>query len=164
MLLKAIEFITLVLTALVTGVFWGTWFTLTRSLDTFSPAEFIHIGKTIIGNVGTPMSILMPATLAAMLLAIFLAFRVRWTDARNRELRPYLYIASFLLMIVTLVITLTVLVPIDGQIASWTPETIPSNYPELRGTWDSYHTARTFTSIASFAAFALGAVTGQARR
>lgn len=32
MKLKAIEFFTLVLAALVMGVFWGTWFTLTRSL------------------------------------------------------------------------------------------------------------------------------------
>ena len=167
MLLKAIEFISLVLTALVMGVFWGTWFTLTRSLDTFSPAEFIHIGKTIIANVGTPMSILMPATLVAMFLAIVLAFRFRWAYARNSDQRPYLYLASFLLMIVTLVITLTVLVPIDNQLATWTPETLPSNWIEFRQTWDLYHTAhtaRTFTSIASLAAFALGTITGQSRR
>jgi hypothetical protein len=51
----------LFLLALVMGVFWGTWFTLTRSIETFSADEFIHIGQTIITNVAWPMRILMPA-------------------------------------------------------------------------------------------------------
>ena len=54
MKLRAVEFAALILSALVMGVFWGTWFTLTRSLDNFSAAEFIHIGKTIISNVAIP--------------------------------------------------------------------------------------------------------------
>jgi hypothetical protein len=65
-----IAFITVILIMLVTGVFWGTWFTLTRSIPDFSAAEFVHIGKTIIANVAVPMSILMPVTLLMMLLAI----------------------------------------------------------------------------------------------
>ena len=56
---KIIDFAALFLLALVTGVFWETWFTLTRSIETFSAAEFIHIGKTIIANVAVPMRILM---------------------------------------------------------------------------------------------------------
>jgi len=70
MKLKATEFLALLLIALVMGVFWGTWFTLTRSLENFTPSEFLHIGKTIIANVAMPMRILMPATLLVMLLAI----------------------------------------------------------------------------------------------
>jgi hypothetical protein len=58
---KLTNFAAIFLLALVAGVFWGTWFTLTRSIDTFSAAEFIHIGKTIIANVAWPMRILMPA-------------------------------------------------------------------------------------------------------
>src|SRR6266566_1763960 len=67
MKLKVIEFTTLILAALVMGVFWGTWFTLTRSIPDFSATEFIHIGKTIIANVAVPMAILMPVTLLMML-------------------------------------------------------------------------------------------------
>ena len=48
MKLKAIQFMALLLLMLVTGVFWGTWFSLSRSMEVFSAAEFIHIGKTII--------------------------------------------------------------------------------------------------------------------
>jgi hypothetical protein len=69
MTLKLTNFVALFLLALVAGVFWGTWFTLTRSIETFSPAEFIHIGKTIIANVAWPMRILMPACILFMLLS-----------------------------------------------------------------------------------------------
>src|SRR6187551_2157730 len=145
---KSITFITAVLVMLVTGVFWGTWFTLTRSLHDFEPSEFIHIGKTIITNVAIPMRIIMPATLIVMLLALWQSFRVD---------RPafYLYAVSFLLMIITLIITVSVEVPIDNQIKTWTENSVPDNWQNLRQTWDKFHTIRTFSSIASLTFFSL---------
>jgi len=151
MKLKALEFTGLMLAALVTGVFWGTWFTLTRSLENFSPAEFIHIGKTIIANVAVPMRILMPATLLVMLFIV-------WQTFRTTKLSFYLYCLSFLLMLVTLIITVGVEVPIDNQIKTWTGQSIPSSWQSLRHTWNLFHTLRTFTSIASLSAFALGMI------
>ena len=91
---KIVQVAGLFLLLLVTGTFWGTWFTLTRSLEQFSAAEFIHIGKTIIANVAIPMSIIMPATLLLMLITILLSRRVSKSSF-------YLYIFSFLLMVVT---------------------------------------------------------------
>ncbi len=149
MKLKALEFTALMLTALVTGVFWGTWFTLTRSLENFSPAEFIHIGKIIISNVALPMRILMPTTLLVMLFVV-------WQTFRTCKLSFYLYCLSFFLMLVTLVITVGVEVPIDNQIKTWTAQSIPSNWQSLRHTWNLFHTVRTFTSIASLGFFTIG--------
>jgi uncharacterized membrane protein len=146
---KTVEFTGLMLAALVTGVFWGTWFTLTRSLENFSVEEFIHIGKTIISNVAVPMRILMPATLLVMLFAL-------WQTFRTSKLSFYLYCLSFLLMLVTLVITVGVEVPIDNQIKTWTAQSIPSNWQSLRQKWNLFHTVRTFTSIASLAFFTIG--------
>jgi len=151
MRLKGFEFITLMLTLLVTCVFWGTWFTLTRSIRDFSAAEFIHIGKTIIANVATPMRIIMPATLLSMLIAVLLSRHVNRTSF-------YLYIASFLLMAITLIITVAIEVPIDNQIKTWTSTTLPSNWESLRQRWDTFHTLRTFTSLASFSFFSWGVV------
>jgi len=128
---------------LVTGVFWGTWFTLTRSLENFSPVEFIHIGQTIIANVAVPMRILMPATLLFLLLSM-------WSTHKKSRPVFYLYTMSFLLMVVTLIITVGVEVPINNQIKTWSVNTIPENWRSLRQTWDEFHTARTFTSITSF--------------
>jgi uncharacterized membrane protein len=149
MKLKSIEFTGLMLTALVTGVFWGTWFTLTRSLENFSPAEFIHIGKTIIANVAVPMSVLMPVTLLLMLLAL-------WQSFKTNRSSFYWYGLSFISMIITLIITVAVEVPIDNQIKTWSVQNIPSNWQSLRHIWNQFHTARTFSAIASLGFFALG--------
>ena len=146
-----VDFAAVLLTALVMGVFWGTWFTLTRSLENFSPAEFIHIGKTIIANVAVPMRILMPATLLVMLFIV-------WQTFRTTKLSFYLYCLSFLLMLVTLIITVGVEVPIDNQIKTWTAQSIPSNWASLRHKWNWFHSLRTFTSIASLGIFALGMI------
>ncbi len=133
----------LVLVMLVTGVFWGTWFTLTRSLELFPADNFIRIGQTIIHNIAGPMRLLMPTTLLVQLLLCFLYFRQRpvW----------YYFLASFTLMIVTLLITLLVEVPIDNQIRTWTVTNIPADWTELRVTWKQFHFYRTLTSILSFA-------------
>ena len=151
MKLKVTEFLALILAALVMGVFWGTWFTLTRSIHNFSAAEFIHIGKTIIANVAIPMAILMPATLLIMIAVI-------WQSRRINKPSFYLYFLSFLLMVVTLIITVAVEVPIDNQIKIWTETTIPANWESLRHTWDSFHTLRTFTAIASVGFFSWGII------
>ena len=149
MKLKAVEFSALILAVLVMGVFWGTWFTLTRSIHDFSAGEFIHIGKTIIANVAVPMSIIMPATLLLMLIAA-------WLSHSKNKPSFYLYSIAFLLMTVTLVITVGIEVPIDNKIKTWTEATIPANWESLRHTWEQFHTIRTFTSFASVAFFAWG--------
>ncbi len=134
---------------LVTGVFWGTWFTLTRSLHGFEAGEFIHIGKTIIANVAIPMRIIMPATLFFLLWSM-------WMTYKNNRPVFYRYAVAFVLMVATLVITVGVEVPIDNQIKTWTVDTIPDNWKSLRQTWGEFHTARTFTSIGSFVFYILG--------
>ncbi len=105
---KLTNFAAIFLLALVAGVFWGTWFTLTRSIDTFSAAEFIHIGKTIIANVAWPMRILMPACILFMLLSA-------WLCPEKKSPGFYFSMAACLLIIVALMITLLVEVPIDNS-------------------------------------------------
>lgn len=142
--------ITLILVMLVTGVFWGTWFTLTRSLDVFPADNFIRIGQTIISNVAWPMRILMPVTLVSLLCLCLL----------TRKMLPsfYFFISATLLMVITLCITLIVEVPIDNQIKTWTAETLPENWTILRSKWNTFHSLRTLTSISSFVLLCIGAV------
>jgi len=151
MTLKLTNFVALFLLALVAGVFWGTWFTLTRSIETFSPAEFIHIGKTIIANVAWPMRILMPACILFMFLSA-------WLYPEKKSPAFFLNVAACLLIIVALLITVLVEVPIDNQIKTWTAETIPSDWRAIRERWQCFHTARTFASLASFASLAVAII------
>lgn len=145
---KLIPFAALFLLMLITGVFWGTWFTLTRSLESFSAEEFIHIGQVIIANVAMPMRFIMP-------LGIILMFLSLWPE-RNKKTTAYIFgWVGCVLIVAVLLITLIVLVPIDNDIKEWTASTIPSGWMDMRHKWNVFHTMRTFASLASFACFSI---------
>ncbi|HEX2339926.1 MAG TPA: hypothetical protein VHI98_05540 [Vicinamibacterales bacterium] len=58
-MIKAVQFVTLLVFSLVTGVFWGTWFSLSRSMAAITPGTFLEVGRLMITNLGGPMSVLM---------------------------------------------------------------------------------------------------------
>jgi hypothetical protein len=146
MKLKVIQFATLFLLLLVTGVFWGTWFSLSRSIEAFTPGAFLEIGKTIIENVAWPMRIMMPVTVLLMLVTL-------WMYPVKSSSGFFIYMLSFIFFTATLIITLSVLVPLDYQFKEWTAETMPSGWQALRDKWKIYHTIRTFTCAGSFVAY-----------
>jgi len=151
---KIILFSALFLLMLITGVFWGTWFTLTRSIENFSSEEFIHIGQTIIANVAMPMRIIMPLGIIFMFLAL-------WFTRNKRTIGFSLGMFSLVLIITVLLITLIVLVPIDNDINEWTASTVPSNWTDIRQRWNLFHSIRTFASLSSFACFSLFILTNR---
>lgn len=138
----------LFLLMLITGVFWGTWFTLTRSIESFSAAEFIHIGKVIISNVAVPMRIIMPSGILLMLASL-------WISEQKKTKGFYLGLIALLLLIATLLITVFILVPIDNDIKNWTAITVPQDFETIRLTWKKFHAIRTFLCLASFVCFSL---------
>jgi uncharacterized membrane protein len=142
--LRIVQFVNIFLFALITGVFWGTWFSLSRSIAAIRPETFLEIGHTMIVNLARPMSILMPAALICCAILIVMLRRDRHAGGL------YLAIASFVLMVVALVITLTVNVPIDGEINQWTVGTLPADWMAIRDRWEFYHALRTFASLGSF--------------
>ncbi len=149
MKINVIKLTSLVLLLLVTGLFWGTWFTLTRTIGEFPAVEFIHLGKVIIANVATPMKFIMPSCILFLLFSMLLEYR------ENRR-GAYLIGISLFMMILSLLITLLVEVPIDNMIKNWTIATTPGNWRDIRETWASYHALRTGTSLGSFLFFGMG--------
>jgi|SRR5215813_4929715 len=143
MKLKLVQFLTIVLFALVMGVFWGTWFALSRSIVGFRPQTFLDIGQTAIRNLATPMAILMPLSILSALIMVALL--------PKRSLAFALAVTGLVLMICALVVTLTVEVPIDNQIKVWTIATLPANWEMLRDRWEFYHGLRTLLSIIALA-------------
>jgi uncharacterized membrane protein len=141
-------FLSIFLLMMVTGIFWGTWFSLSRSMEVFSAAEFIHIGKTIIQNLAVPMRIIMPSCIVFIFLSA-------WFYPQKKSLGFYFCITSSILIMTSLLITLLIEVPIDNQIKEWTPETVPADWETIRNRWEFFHMLRTFISLASFAFFTL---------
>lgn len=148
--LKPVQFAALMLYALVLGVFWGTWFAQSRTMDTLSAATFLENGRMYIANLAMPMRFLMPSCLAATFLAAYLA-RGRGPAA------SYGTLAAGILMMAALAVTLGVNVPLDFQFKSWSLETLPPDWERLRDRWETFHRLRTWLSIGGFAALA-GAV------
>jgi Anthrone oxygenase len=147
---KLVQFIALLLFSLVTGVFWGTWFSLSRSIDTITPSTFLEVGHIMIGNLGGSMSVLMPA---ALLIAVFLGVLLYRRQLTQASLFTF---AAFALLLVALIITLTVNVPIDRQIQFWTTGTLPPDWTAIRDRWEFYHGLRTLISVVGLACLFAG--------
>ncbi len=145
MKLRIAQFINILLLVLVAGVFWGTWFSLARSITAINPETFLAIGRIMIGNLALPMSILMPITFLSTLPVLFLLYRQKSMPAF------YLTLCGLALFVAATAITLIVNVPIDNQIKQWTVQTLPSDWATIRDRWEFYHTLRTFVSLSSLA-------------
>ncbi len=140
--MRLAQFINIFLFALVAGVLWGTWFSLSRSIASITPAAFLEIGRTMIRNLARPMRILMPASILSAITALFLLRR--WQPAAAF----YFALTGLMLFVGVLLVTLLVNVPIDNQIKQWTLETLPSDWKRTRDRWQFYHTVRTLASLA----------------
>jgi uncharacterized membrane protein len=143
---------TIVLFSLVMGVFWGTWFSLSRTMDQLSGETFVAVGHQMIQNLGVPMAILLPLALVSALVTLALLWR------EGRTARFWWLAAGFALMVVALVVTLAVEVPIDNQIQDWTAATLPGDWRSIQSRWELWHTVRTFLSIGAVIAATISAV------
>jgi uncharacterized membrane protein len=139
--LKIAQFINVFLFALVAGVFWGTWFGLSRSIASITPETFLETGQTMIANLAWPMRILFPAAILSSLPVLFLLFR------QGPATAFYFALTGLLMFIAALLITLLVNVPIGYQIKQWSSASLPSNWEQVRDRWQFYHTIRTFISL-----------------
>jgi uncharacterized membrane protein len=149
--IRAGQATTIVLFALVMGVFWGTWFSLSRTMDQLSADTFVAVGHQMIQNLGVPMAVLLPLALLSALVTLFLLW------PRDRTGAFWWLAAGFLLMVAALVITLAVEVPIDNRIETWTAATLPADWRSIQSRWELWHTIRTFLSIGAVVAATISA-------
>jgi uncharacterized membrane protein len=62
------------------------------------------------------------------------------------------------LLVLSIVMSLAVLVPINNRAKTWTPEQAPDNYREQQTRWDRYHYARVAVIITAFLLVAIGVI------
>jgi uncharacterized membrane protein len=136
---------------LVCGVFWGLYFSLSRSYHLFTPTELAKIARTIVRNLEVPMRNL--SILCLLLMGLSIAFYPN-KDGWNF----YAMIASLLLIIGSLVITTAIEVPINNKVVTWTMENTPPNWEQLRNRWQYYNVVRTIAALVSFILFAAAVV------
>ncbi len=149
--MKIWELISIVLSALVAGMFSGPWVALTRSIHTFTPEVFLAIVDRMNRNMAPVMTVLMPAAALSIIPVLFLSYRVQ-------PMTFYLTLAGSLCFIVALLITVLVEVPIVEQIATWTVPTLPDNWQQLRDRWSKFHIIRVVAGFAGLVFLVVGAI------
>jgi uncharacterized membrane protein len=149
--IKTWELLSIVSSALVAGMFFGPWAALSRSLKTFRPETFLAIVDRMNRNMAPIMTVLMPASLLAMIPVLIGSYGVL------PEIF-YLYATAFVLFLVALVVTVFVEVPIVKEIVSWTAETLPANWQQQRDRWVRFHAIRVVAAVLSVVLLVIGAV------
>jgi hypothetical protein len=149
--LKVLQLISIVLAALVTGVFWGPWVAFSRSMKTFGPDVFLAIVQRMKRNLEPVMTVLMPVALLSIVPVLVLTYG-------NRPETFYAALTGFGLFVVALAVTMLVEVPIVQEIASWTAETMPEHWHQRRDRWVSFHSIRILSGAGGLVALLVGTI------
>jgi uncharacterized membrane protein len=151
MALKLLELIEIIFLTLVSGMYWGPWLALTRSMATFEPEVFLAIVDRLNRNMEPLMSALLPLALVSTLPVLYLTFG-------SHPKLFYLTLVGLFLFVATLLVTVLVEVPIVKQIVTWTTPTLPDNWRQLRDRWGAFHFARMIPSFAGLVLVFIAAI------
>ena len=137
MTLKIWELISIILSAVVGGMYWGPWLALSRSMNTFKPDVFLDVVDRMNRNMAGLMTALVPLALLSIPPVLFFSY--------NRRPRTfYLNLMGFAVFIVALVVTV---LPIVKRIVTWTVGTLPGNWQQERDRWGAFHIIRVVAGI-----------------
>jgi hypothetical protein len=150
MLVNFLDILSIVLAALVLGVFWGPWLALTRSIDTLAAPVFLTVVHRLDQNLGRAMTILYPITLVAIIAMAIVSL--------GSTAAFWLTLAGLAMFVLALIVTTAVEVPIVTQIRGWTETTMPANWQALRDRWVSFHLLRVVPGILGIGLLVAGAL------
>jgi uncharacterized membrane protein len=148
---KLTQLLTLCFLLLLTGIFWGNWFSISRSFGTFSLPEYIHIAKTINQNLEIPMRFI--SILSIVFMCLSMGFY-----SHKRSTGFYLGIVSIAFILTAVLVTLVAEVPINNQVITWTQASAPSNWEIIRDRWQMFNIVRTGAALAGFGVFAISII------
>jgi len=151
MALKICELTSIVLSALVAGMFLGPWVALTRSIGSFELEVLLTLVRRLNRNMAPVMTVLMPAALLSQVTVLFFSHG-------DRPQTFYLASAAFVLFLVALFVTTAVEVPIVKRIEIWTVSTRPEDWQQVRDRWGAFHLVRIVASLGGFILLVTGAI------
>jgi uncharacterized membrane protein len=140
--MKTWELISIVCSALMAGMFYGPWAALSRSMRTFTPEVFLAIVDRMNRNMAPVMTVLMPATLMAMIPVLLGSFRT------HPQIFSF-YGAAFVLFLVATAVTVLVELPLVNEMVSWKAASLPANWQQVRDRWVRFHVIRVVAGMVS---------------
>lgn len=149
MFLKTWRFITLILSALVTGMALCHALELPAKMQ-YSASQYITVQNSLYVAFGPP-NIGAFIEIAAPVAAIGLAILIR----KRRPAFQLTMVAIAFMLLAFPVIFFAFTQPANVAFRSATPESIPANWEQLRYQWEYSHLARFFCHLAAFSALVL---------
>lgn len=127
------RFSSLMLSALSTGVFFGTRTSLGPSTKDFTPSTYVEVQQVTIRNLRPVMGALLPAAVLANAVVVVLSRR----DAGSTAFR--LASGGLAAQVAALTLTAAIELPINAQVLTWDPDEPPHGWEATRDRWASVH-------------------------
>lgn len=144
-MLNALEVFTTVVVGLMVGVEFSVAFVINRILNAL-PDDSNQLGRA---HGGRMLGAVMPFWYIGSL-----ALSAVWAVAAWHHSGAGLVVTAAALLIVSVIMSILLLVPINNQGKTWTPENRPADWKEQLNRWDRYHYVRVAVIIAAFALLA----------
>ncbi|MFJ9683359.1 anthrone oxygenase family protein [Streptomyces sp. NPDC101194] len=140
-MLNALEVVTTVVVGLMVGVEFSVAFVINRILDAL-PGDAGQLGRS---HGGRMLGAVMPVWyIGSLVLAAV------WAIAGGRHHSTGLVVTAAGLLILSVIMSLLLLVPINSRGKTWTPENRPENWKEQMKRWDRWHYVRVAVIIGAF--------------
>lgn len=141
-MLDVLEVFTTVVFGLMVGVEFSVAFVMNPIFKAL-PEDSGQLGRA---HGGRMLGALMPFWYIGSLVLIAV-----WAIAGWHHGGAGLVVTAGVLLMVSVIMSLLVLVPINNQGKTWTPENRPADWKEQSNRWDRYHYVRVALIVAAFA-------------
>ncbi|MBD9704050.1 DUF1772 domain-containing protein [Streptomyces sp. ID01-12c] len=140
-MLDALAVFTIVVTGLMVGVEFSVAFVINPILNAL-PDDNVVLGRA---HGGRMLGAVMPVWYITSLVLVGV-----WAVAGRQHDGTGLVVTAGGLLIVSVIMSLLLLVPINNRGRTWTPENRPEDWKEQATRWDRFHYARVAVIVAAF--------------
>ncbi|WP_371778075.1 anthrone oxygenase family protein [Streptosporangium subroseum] len=141
-MLTALEVITIVVVGVMVGVEFSVAFVINRILNAL-PEDSGQLGRA---HGGRMLGAVMPVWYLTSLALVAVWAVVGWHQHGTG-----LVVTAGALLILSVIMSLLLLVPINNRSKTWTPDNRPADWKEQTNRWDRFHYVRVAVIIAAFA-------------
>ncbi|MDX3538194.1 DUF1772 domain-containing protein [Streptomyces sp. MB09-01] len=144
-MLNALEVFTIVVVGVMVGVEFSVAFVINPILGAL-PEDSGQLGRA---HGGRMLGAVMPVWYIGSLVLVAV-----WAVAGWHRPEAGLVVTAGALLILSVIMSLLLLVPINNRGKTWTPENRPADWKEQMNRWDRFHYVRVAVIIAAFALLA----------
>ncbi|MFE5663535.1 DUF1772 domain-containing protein [Streptomyces niveus] len=144
-MLNALQTITIVVVGLMVGVEFSVAFVINRILDAL-PEDSDQLGRA---HGGRMLGAVMPVWYITSLALVAI-----WAITGRHHQGTALVITAGALLLLSVIMSLLLLVPINNQGKTWTPDNRPTDWKQQMNRWDRLHYVRVAVIVTAFALLA----------